>query len=235
MTSTERRNAIRAEERPRKKRRGQTSCQWLKIPNGFRYPFGGNDWFRKGRLLWVPNDFENKAIQRQPATDRDLEPSEIDLETYGGETQEWKASQLQYGEIMQSIAKRLSLGIGFWELRERESGRYERRSENNAKYETKKKRRCEQPATLYSRRRRGGDSDKCKLGSQDQALVQEQPETPNDHEMVELQNEVSGNLQSGGPGDSERRRGRGCWDTARYGNADFSHGGCNALLMLRME
>ena len=71
-----------------------------------------------------------------------------------------------------------------------------RRSGNNSKWERKKTRRGKQPNTLYSRRG-SAISVKGNLYVLDRDLVQDQPETTNDPEMVDMQNDVSWNLQSG--------------------------------------
>ena len=43
-----------------------------------------------------------------------------DLWTYGGESQEWEEAQLQNANIKQNLERKISLGIGRGELRERE-------------------------------------------------------------------------------------------------------------------
>ena len=57
-------------------------------------------------IVWFCNDFENKASQGELEMWKELTPKERDLETYGGETKEWKEAQLHYGNVTHNLERK---------------------------------------------------------------------------------------------------------------------------------
>ena len=149
---------------------------------------------------WFCIDFGNKEIRRQIELGWELKSKSRNLETYGGETPEWRASNLQYGNIKQNLAMRISLGGGFVEFIARETERLGRRSENNASGGRKQEDIRIRLTSIPEEENGGAESAILTISNldlQDQGAVQVQSATSNDHEMAESQNEISGNLQSG--------------------------------------